>query len=56
MLVVEVPDDRAGGSDEEGSGLRGLAGRVEAFGGILTLESPPRGGTRRSARIPLARQ
>src|SRR5436190_738375 len=39
-LVVEVADDGVGGADEEGSGLRGLADRVEALGGSLTLESP----------------
>ena len=39
-LVVEVLDDGVGGADEEGSGLRGLADRVEALGGTLALESP----------------
>jgi PAS domain S-box-containing protein len=52
-LLVEVVDDGAGGADAEGSGLRGLADRVEALGGRLELESPPEGGTRLSARIPL---
>ncbi len=53
-LVVEVLDDGVGGANEEGSGLRGLADRVDALGGTLALESPPRGGTRLLARIPLA--
>ena len=53
-LVVEVLDDGVGGADEEGSGLRGLADRVEALGGTLALESPAGGGTRLLARIPLA--
>jgi PAS domain S-box-containing protein len=52
-LLVEVLDDGMGGADEEGSGLRGLADRVEALGGALALDSPPRGGTRLQARIPL---
>lgn len=52
-LLVEVEDDGAGGADAEGSGLRGLADRVEALGGRLELESPPEGGTRLSALIPL---
>src|SRR5204863_4121204 len=39
-LHVEVVDDGVGGADEEGSGLRGLADRVEALGGGLTLDSP----------------
>jgi PAS domain S-box-containing protein len=52
-LVVEVVDDGAGGADEQGSGLRGLADRVEALGGTLTLDSPAGGGTRLLARIPV---
>jgi PAS domain S-box-containing protein len=52
-VEVAVVDDGAGGADEEGGGLRGLADRVESLGGILTLESPDGGGTRLSAEIPL---
>jgi PAS domain S-box-containing protein len=52
VLHVEVRDDGAGGADEEGSGLRGLADRVEALGGRLTLESPVGSGTRLVAEIP----
>ncbi len=53
-LVVEVLDDGVGGANEEGSGLRGLVDRIEAFGGTLALESPAGGGTRLLGRIPLA--
>jgi PAS domain S-box-containing protein len=53
QVDVSVTDDGAGGADEEGSGLRGLADRVESIGGTLALESPPGGGTRLHARIPL---
>ena len=52
-LTVEVLDDGIGGADEEGSGLRGLADRIEALGGTLALESPPGRGTRLRARLPL---
>jgi PAS domain S-box-containing protein len=52
QVDVSVSDDGAGGADEEGSGLRGLADRVESLGGTLTLESPAGGGTRLAARIP----
>ena len=52
-LVVEVADDGVGGADAEGSGLRGLADRVEALGGPLALDSPQGGGTRLRAEIPL---
>jgi PAS domain S-box-containing protein len=51
-LVVEVVDDGVGGADEEGEGLRGLADRVEALGGRLTLDSPAGAGTRLLAEIP----
>jgi PAS domain S-box-containing protein len=51
-LVVEVVDDGIGGADEEGSGLRGLADRIEALGGRLTLDSPIGAGTRLLAKIP----
>jgi signal transduction histidine kinase len=52
-LTVEVTDDGVGGADEEGSGVRGLVDRVEALGGRLTIASPPGGGTRLFAEIPL---
>ena len=52
-LVVEVVDDGIGGADtERGSGLRGLADRVEALGGRLRVWSPAGGGTRVKAEIP----
>jgi signal transduction histidine kinase len=54
-LVVEVADDGAGGADPAGgSGLRGLADRVEALGGRLRIDSPPGRGTRLRAELPLA--
>jgi signal transduction histidine kinase len=53
-LVVEVRDDGVGGADlARGSGLRGLADRVEALDGRLRVETPPRGGTRVRAEIPI---
>jgi signal transduction histidine kinase len=52
-LVVEVVDDGVGGADtEHGSGLRGLADRVEAHGGRLRIWSPANGGTRLRAEMP----
>jgi signal transduction histidine kinase len=54
-LVVEVADDGIGGaSDEGGSGLRGLADRVEALGGHLQVTSTAGSGTRVRAEIPCA--
>jgi signal transduction histidine kinase len=51
--VVEVADDGRGGADPaHGSGLRGLADRVEALDGVLRVESAPGRGTRIRAEIP----
>ena len=53
--TVIVSDDGVGGADPaSGSGLRGLAARVEALNGRLDVDSPPGGGTRITAEIPLA--
>ncbi|HKT44970.1 MAG TPA: histidine kinase [Gaiellaceae bacterium] len=51
-LVVEIVDDGAGGASPAGSGLRGLARRVEALDGSLEVVSPPGGGTTITAVIP----
>jgi signal transduction histidine kinase len=54
-LVVEVADDGIGGASVgPGSGLRGLADRVEALGGRFTVSSPPGLGTQLRAEIPCA--
>ncbi|MGE4178082.1 MAG: sensor histidine kinase [Thermoleophilia bacterium] len=53
VLVLEVADDGIGGAAAGGgSGLRGLADRVEALGGRLTVSSPPGRGTTLRAEIP----
>jgi signal transduction histidine kinase len=53
-LQVRVADDGAGGADPaRGSGLRGLADRVEALGGALAVSSPPGAGTRLQADLPI---
>ena len=52
-VVVEVSDDGIGGADPaSGSGLRGLADRVEALGGSLAVTSPGGVGTTLRAEIP----
>jgi signal transduction histidine kinase len=52
-LVLEVADDGIGGAGAGGgSGLRGLADRVEALGGRLTVSSPPGRGTTLRAELP----
>ena len=53
-VTVEVADDGVGGADTaNGSGLRGLADRVAALDGTLTLESPAGRGTHLRAEIPV---
>ena len=55
QLVVEIVDDGDGGADTgRGSGLRGLADRVEALDGRLRVWSPKGAGTRVRAEIPCA--
>jgi signal transduction histidine kinase len=52
-VVLRVGDNGAGGADPaRGTGLRGLADRVEALGGKLELDSPPGEGTVLTASIP----
>jgi signal transduction histidine kinase len=50
---VEVTDDGVGGADNAaGSGLRGIADRVEALSGRLQVTSPVGVGTTVRAEIP----
>jgi hypothetical protein len=51
-LRVAVSDDGVGGADASGAGLRGLADRVEALGGRLTINSPRGAGTQVIAELP----
>jgi signal transduction histidine kinase len=52
-LAVEVADAGKGGADAaRGTGLRGLADRVEALGGRLEVESRAGEGTRVRATLP----
>ena len=53
VITAVVTDDGRGGADtRRGSGLRGLADRVEAFGGRLVLDSDEGAGTTVVATIP----
>jgi signal transduction histidine kinase len=53
-LHVEIADDGVGGADTAaGTGISGLADRVEVLKGCFDFESPPGGGTRVHASIPL---
>ena len=53
---VTVSDDGVGGAGTAGgSGLLGIADRVDALGGTLSVVSPPGEGTTLVARLPRAR-
>ena len=52
-VVLTVADDGHGGAHEgNGSGLVGLADRLAAVGGSLSVHSPQGGGTTVVARLP----
>ena len=51
-LLIQVMDDGAGGADaSQGSGLAGLAGRLDAVDGVLVVDSPSGGPTRVIAEL-----
>ena len=53
VASIEVADDGIGGADDAaGSGLRGLADRVEALQGSLRVVSQPGAGTTVTAELP----
>jgi len=53
MASIEIADDGVGGADDSnGSGLRGLADRVEALDGRLAIRSTPGAGTIVTAEMP----
>jgi signal transduction histidine kinase len=54
-LELRIEDDGVGGAEPaEGSGLTGLADRVEAVGGSIAITSPRGGGTSLRVRLPLS--
>jgi signal transduction histidine kinase len=57
VVRVEIADDGVGGADpSRGSGLSGLADRVAALDGTITVDSPPGAGTRVRVEIPYVPQ
>ncbi|MGW1404681.1 sensor histidine kinase [Streptomyces sp. NPDC002403] len=52
-LMLQVTDDGRGGADaSSGSGLAGLAERLDAVDGVLVVDSPQGGPTRITAELP----
>ncbi|MFI2643289.1 sensor histidine kinase [Streptomyces sp. NPDC018610] len=54
-LLLQVTDDGTGGADTAGSGLAGLAERLDAVDGVLLVDSPAGGPTRVTAELPWRR-
>ena len=53
-LQLSVRDDGMGGADAtRGSGLTGLADRVQALGGVISITSPTGQGTTLTVKIPI---
>ena len=56
-VLLRITDDGQGGATLVArSGLRGIVDRVEALGGMVTIVSPPGGGTRIDVDLPLRMQ
>jgi two-component system, NarL family, sensor kinase len=57
-LRLEITDDGVGLPDERhlGVGLSSMRERVEELGGKFSVESPPEGGTRVLARLPVGKE
>lgn len=54
VLDLSIHDDGRGGADaSRGSGLIGLADRIDALGGTLDVASPVGGGTTLRVRLPI---
>jgi signal transduction histidine kinase len=57
ILKLAIRDDGVGGADpSQGTGLAGLADRVETLGGRLKIVSPAKSGTSLSIEIPVEGQ
>ncbi len=55
-LEFDVHDDGEGfdvGTVERGSGLQGMADRIDAIGGSITVESVPGAGTTIRGSVPV---
>ncbi|BCJ55022.1 histidine kinase [Actinoplanes sp. NBRC 14428] len=52
MTMVVLDDGKGGANPKEGTGLRGIARRLAAFDGTMTLSSPPGGPTAVTMELP----
>ncbi|HTV85660.1 MAG TPA: sensor histidine kinase [Dyella sp.] len=53
-LDMQICDNGRGGQSAEGNGICGMRERVRALGGTLTIDSPPKHGTKLNISVPLA--
>jgi signal transduction histidine kinase len=54
MLNLEIRDDGIGGANpQHGTGLTGLADRIDISGGTIAITSPPGQGTTLAAKFPI---
>jgi signal transduction histidine kinase len=52
VLAIKVTDDGRGGAEPQGTGLTGLADRVDAMNGSMLVTSPRGKGTTLEVRLP----
>lgn len=52
LAVTNVVPHRVGRHDLIGTGLQGMRDRLEALGGVLTVESSPGAGTTVAGTVP----
>ncbi|MBE1160628.1 sensor histidine kinase [Dyella acidiphila] len=52
-LQMQICDNGRGGQSAEGNGINGMRERVSALGGTLSIDSPPKRGTRLQVCVPL---
>ncbi|ULU24989.1 sensor histidine kinase [Dyella terrae] len=55
-LQMQVSDDGCGGLSAHGNGVSGMRERIQALGGSLQIESPPRRGTVLTVQVPLIKK
>jgi two-component system, NarL family, sensor histidine kinase DesK len=52
-LDMQICDNGRGGQSAEGNGISGMRERIRALGGTLSIESPPKRGTKLIVNVPL---
>jgi two-component system sensor histidine kinase DesK len=52
-FTMQICDNGRGGQSAEGNGICGMRERIGALGGTLSIESPPKRGTKLTVSVPL---